>query len=244
MTIKSFDSPKIDNDNDKYHYNNEQKNNIYLSEHKSIHSEKMNLGNEEIFNLINKENENKNDNQNENEGSQISNNYISSKNNKNINENEYSNNENNLSEKKNIKYLKEVKRPSNSFKQKNKESNNKLNKVRNKENNEVKEIKENNNINKNKIIEKIPFQGNYIEYKEYEKYILDNNHDELLNTGNEEDIFGNFVDKIIERSYHVYTNRQCPTCANLLTNGKSCAKCPKYHHLIKSSKIKKNKNNK
>ena len=49
----------------------------------------------------------------------------------------------------------------------------------------------------------------------------------------EEDIFGKYVDNIIKRSYKVYTNRQCSHCANLLFNGKSCIKCPKYHHLIK-----------
>ena len=92
------------------------------------------------------------------------------------------------------------------------------------------------------IIE-IPFNGNYIDYKEYEKYILENYNDELLNTGKEEDIFGQFVDNIIEKSYHIYTNRQCPSCANLLSNGKSCIKCPKYHHLIKPNKIKKKINN-
>ena len=236
MTINSFDFPKINNDkcND-----NLENSNINLSRFKSINSEKMNLGNEEICNLLNEENQNKNDK--ENEESQISNNYINSKNN-NINENKYSNNKNNLFALKNIKNLKEAKKDNNSFKQKCKENNNKLKKERNKENNIIKDEKENNNINKTKIIEKIPFQGNYIEYKEYEKYILEANHDELLNTGNKEDIFGKFVDNIIEKSYHIYINRQCPSCANLLTNGKSCIKCTKYHHLIKSGKIKKNKN--
>ena len=90
----------------------------------------------------------------------------------------------------------------------------------------------------------MPFNGNYIEYKEYEKYILDNNHDELLNTGKEDDIFGQYIDSIIEKSYHIYTNRQCPSCANLLTNGKSCIKCPKYHHKIKDGKLKQKKNKK
>ena len=52
----------------------------------------------------------------------------------------------------------------------------------------------------------------------------------------EEDSFGKYVDNIINRSYHIYTNRQCPSCANLLSKGKSCIKCPKYHHLIKSGK--------
>ena len=71
--------------------------------------------------------------------------------------------------------------------------------------------------------------------KENEKISL-YNEDEIFDIKIEEDHFGKYVDNIINRSYHIYTNRQCPTCANLLSKGKSCIKCPKYHHLIKSGK--------
>ena len=90
-----------------------------------------------------------------------------------------------------------------------------------------KPIQKNNN---NKI------RNNYLSYKEYEKKIVEKEEDENFNIEIEEDTFGKYVDNIIKRSYHVYTNRQCPSCANLLSKGKSCIKCPKYHHLIKSGK--------
>ena len=90
----------------------------------------------------------------------------------------------------------------------------------------------NQNKNRNKITNK------YLEYKEYERNIIheEEKEDEIFNIEIEEDTFGKYVDNIIKRSYHVYTNRQCPSCANLLSKGKSCIKCPKYHHLIKSGK--------
>lgn len=218
MTMNSFDSPEKNDDND--FIDNDNYNNIEFSGNKTLNSEKMNLNNEEINNLL--KNNNKNENLNENEEMQLSGNYIiSSKNsiikkekNKNRNTNNGTNNA----------ILKEKKITS--------------------DDNVDKVVNNMNIIKKNKILEEIPFQGDYIEYKQYEKYILGNNHDELLNTGNEEDIFGHFVDNIIEKSYHIYTNRQCSSCANLLTNGKSCVKCPKYHHLIKSGKNIKNKNKK
>ena len=78
-------------------------------------------------------------------------------------------------------------------------------------------------------------KNNYIGYKEYEKKIIDK-EDEIFDVEIEEDTFGKYVDNIIKRSYHVYKNRQCPSCANLLSKGKSCIKCPKYHHLINSGK--------
>ena len=250
MTMNSFDSPQknsdIDNDDENdignYNYNDkyEENNNVNLSMNKTINSEKMNLNNEEINNLLKMNNINQNENENKiNDESQISNNYISSKNKKekiNTNNLNNTNNSNKKIEKNKIiknNDKKENKNIKNNFlKQKNIINDNKINKIENKEK----------QINKNKIFEKIPFQGNYIEYKEYEKYILDNSHDELLNTGDEEDIFGKFVDNIIDKSYHIYTNRQCSSCANLLTNGKSCVKCPKYHHIIKSGNNKKIKN--
>ena len=261
MTMESFDSPKrnnyIDNNNNVNNFY-ENNNEINFSGEKTINSEKMNLNNEEILKLLNDEEQNNN----EYEESQNSNNYIRSKNqsnrNNNISNNERkvnkSNKKDNMIKQKNINKLKEVKLRNNNknkdnykLKQKNKESKNneKISETKNKENNIKKVEKENINVVNNKIMGKIPFHGSYIEYKEYEKYILDNNHDELLNNGNEEeDIFGKFVDNIIEKSYHVYTNRQCPSCANLLTNGKSCVNCPKYHHLIKNGKNKKIKNKK
>ena len=78
-------------------------------------------------------------------------------------------------------------------------------------------------------------KNNYIGYKEYEKKIIEK-EDDIFDVEIEEDTFGKYIDSIIKRSYHVYKNRQCPSCANLLSKGKSCIKCPKYHHLIKSGK--------
>ena len=88
--------------------------------------------------------------------------------------------------------------------------------------------------NENKV-KKITQKNYYVDYKEYEQYII-KNEENILNIIDEEDVFGRYVDNIIKRSYNVYKNRQCPSCANLLTKGKSCIKCPKYHHLIKSGK--------
>ena len=109
-----------------------------------------------------------------------------------------------------------------------------------KEKNEIMEIKKKYQINDNQKKNSINsnqkdknIMKNYLEYKNYEKAIVDN-EDELLEI--EEDTFGKYVDNIINRSYRVYTNRQCPSCAVLLSKGKSCVKCPKYHHLIKSGK--------
>ena len=224
MTMNSFDSPEKNNDsdfidNDNVNYEENNNNNVELSgnKNKTINSEKMNLNNEEINNLLKDKNEN--ENLNENEEMQLSGNYISSKNSKN---------------KKEKNKIKNIDINNAILKEKKISSDDNVDKI----------VNNMNIIKKNKILKEIPFQGNYIEYKEYEKYIIGNNHDELLNTGNEEDIFGNFVDNIIKKSYHVYTNRQCPSCANLLTNGKSCVNCPKYHHLIKNGKNKKIKNKK
>jgi len=103
--------------------------------------------------------------------------------------------------------------------------------------NQVEECK-NEEIEKNKPIQKSnnKIGNNYFGYKEYEKKIIEKEEEENFNIEIEEDTFGKYVDNIIKRSYHVYTNRQCPSCANLLSKGKSCIKCPKYHHLIKSGK--------
>ena len=103
--------------------------------------------------------------------------------------------------------------------------------------NQVEECK-NEEIEKNEPIQKSnnKIGNNYFGYKEYEKKIIEKEEEENFNIEIEEDTFGKYVDNIIKRSYHVYTNRQCPSCANLLSKGKSCIKCPKYHHLIKSGK--------
>ena len=196
----------------------------------------MNLNNEEMCNLLN------NKNKNEREESEKSNKYIRSK-----KESEQKENENtkiNIVQKLNKKDSKLSKSNKDKLsKIKNTKSIPTKNKVNIHKNINDNKTEKENNINKIQLIEKMPFNGNYIDYKEYEKYILENYNDKLLNTGKEEDIFGQFVDNIIEKSYHIYTNRQCPSCANLLSNGKSCIKCPKYHHLIKSNKIKKKINN-
>ena len=251
MTMNSFDSSqneKIKQNKNKENNNDDNDDNVInynmnTMREKTMNSEKMNLNQEEISKLLN------NEKKNENEESQISMNYyITSKNKKQeeyINNNNISNNKNNnkissLKQNENIKI--KVNNNGNKINEKNVM---KISKQKNKDINEnkneiIKEEKQKNK-NKNKIIENFPFQGSYIDYKQYERYILDNNHEELLNTGDDEDIFGKYIDKIIQRSYHIYTNRQCPSCANLLTNGKSCAKCPKFHHLIKAGNNKRNK---
>ena len=97
----------------------------------------------------------------------------------------------------------------------------------------------NNTLDKNKEEVKITEKSNeknYLQSKRIEKEMIDNkdNEDEILEI--KEDLFGKYVDNIIKRSYRVYKNRQCPSCAVLLSKGKSCIKCPKYHHLIKTGK--------
>jgi hypothetical protein len=77
-------------------------------------------------------------------------------------------------------------------------------------------------------------EKNFLQYKLNEKNNDTYNEVDFLEI--KEDIFGKYVDNIIKRSYHVYKNRQCPSCAILLSKGKSCTKCPKYHHLIKKGK--------
>ena len=111
------------------------------------------------------------------------------------------------------------------FEEKEKSTINKEEECKNVEIEKSESIKKSNNKVKN----------NYIGYKEYEKKIIEK-EDDIFDVEIEEDTFGKYVDSIIKRSYHVYKNRQCPSCANLLSKGKSCIKCPKYHHLIKSGK--------
>jgi len=111
------------------------------------------------------------------------------------------------------------------FEEKEKSTINKEEECKNVEIEKSESIKKSNNKVKN----------NYIGYKEYEKKIIEK-EDNIFDVEIEEDTFGKYVDSIIKRSYHVYKNRQCPSCANLLSKGKSCIKCPKYHHLIKSGK--------
>ena len=111
------------------------------------------------------------------------------------------------------------------FEEKEKSTINKEEECKNVEIEKSESIKKSNNKVKN----------NYIGYKEYEKKIIEK-EDDIFDVEIEEDTFGKYVDSIIKRSYHVYKNRQCPSCANLLSKGKSCITCPKYHHLIKSGK--------
>ena len=274
MTMNSFDSSqnhfknnnKKINKSEKEEENEEEKkeeenNHISLKE-KSLISEKMNLDNQEICNLLNEDNkiESNNNiinniNNNINNESQSSNYYIESKNKNFKNEQQNSKNStknNKLSQKKRDEKIvpkkinNKIKKDEKKFSKTNKqekiiEKSNTNNKKIILEKNKINKYENNNNCSMTKmnLNEKIPFQGNYIDYKKYEKNILESNNDELLNTGNEEDAFGSYIDSIIEKSYHMYTNRQCPTCANLLTKGKSCAQCPKYHHIIKSGKNKK-----
>ena len=44
------------------------------------------------------------------------------------------------------------------------------------------------------------------------------------------DSFGEYVDKIIKKSYKLFINRQCNYCAKLLSQGKPTSLCNKRHH--------------
>ena len=92
--------------------------------------------------------------------------------------------------------------------------------------------------------QKSPFKKyDYSDYKEYEKKILNNMMDDQLfdGIGTSKDILGKFVDKVLERSLYVYKNRNCHTCAKLLSMGKSTQKCPKCHHLLRELNKQRNK---
>ena len=71
-------------------------------------------------------------------------------------------------------------------------------------------------------------------YKAYEQKVLEKLEKEELvkDVGTTKDIFGEFVDKVIERSLYLYKNRHCHSCARLLAQGKSTRLCPKCHHLL------------
>ena len=94
--------------------------------------------------------------------------------------------------------------------------------------------KSNQSIKRSK--QKLPFQKHdYTNYKEYEKEILNNMMEDQLfeGIGTRKDILGEFVDRVLDRSLYVYRNRNCHTCAKLLSMGKSTQKCPKCHHLLR-----------
>ena len=154
--------------------------------------------------------------------------------NNNINNNEIINNDE-MIEIKNYENEQKREKIENNF---NKKDENMI-KISNKEKQKEKKSKNNAKSDKKEKTEnkvkKITQKNYYVDYKEYEQYII-KNEENILNIVDEEDVFGKYVDNIIKRSYNVYKNRQCPSCANLLTKGKSCIKCPKYHHLIKSGK--------
>ena len=81
-----------------------------------------------------------------------------------------------------------------------------------------------------------PFKNyNYVEYRDYEKQILNRMMDEELfgEAGTTKDILGSFVDKVLDRSLYIYRNRNCHTCSKLLSMGMSTKKCPKCHHLLR-----------
>ena len=95
--------------------------------------------------------------------------------------------------------------------------------------------------------QKSPFKKyDYTDYKEYEKQILNKMMDEELfgDVGTTKDILGSFVDKVLDRSLYLYKNRNCHTCAKLLSMGKSTQKCPKCHHLLRDMDKLRRKNKK
>lgn len=251
MTMNSFDSSQknyrtnnnsqenentLDEDGEEEELNNVSNSNINSLNEKSMNSEKMNFNNEEMCYLLNGNKQNI-----EYQESQISDYNIHSKGKKdqiqtNVKERNAINNNNINNKNKDINANIKKDMNKNQKLPQQKSNNNTKNNL-----NESNPYEIGNKINKNQFGVKIPFQGNYFEYKKYEKYILDN--EELLNNGNEEDAFGNYVDNIIKKSYHVYTNRQCSTCAKLLTKGKSCIHCPKYHHTLKTQRNQKIKSN-
>ena len=256
MTMNSFDSSQknyrtnnnsqenentLDEDGEEEEQNDLSENNINSLNGKSINSEKMNFNNEEMCYLLNGNKQNS-----EYQDSQISDYNIQSKSKQNQSQNNDKDKNGINSNNNNSKLNQNKNKRTNVKTQIDVNKNQKLpqpkyyNNLKN-DMNESCPHEVGNKINKNQFRGKIPFQGNYFEYKKYEKYILDN--EELLNNGSEEDVFGNYVDSIIKKSYHVYTNRQCSTCAKLLTKGKSCIHCPKYHHKLKDQRNQKIKNN-
>ena len=93
--------------------------------------------------------------------------------------------------------------------------------------------------------QKSPFKKNdYTNYRDYEKKILSDMMDEQLfaGIGTTKDILGTFVDRVLDRSLYVYRNRNCHTCAKLLSMGQSTQKCPKCHHLLRELNKQRNKN--
>lgn len=86
----------------------------------------------------------------------------------------------------------------------------------------------------------INHKGKKIKYQDYGTYKIDEEHVmskvEIANVNSdfksefeERDYFGEFVDEIIKRSFRLINFRQCQTCADLLSKGKSSAQCPKHH---------------
>lgn len=111
---------------------------------------------------------------------------------------------------------------------KNRETNNSKNKV--------KTNTTNSNLPTENKKKRISFASNeYEEYKIYEAKVLDKLAKEELyaDVGTTKDILGEFVDRVIERSLYLYKNRNCHSCARLMSKGKSTYNCPKCHHLLK-----------
>ena len=111
----------------------------------------------------------------------------------------------------------------------------------------LKEAKQTYNSKKSmeKTKQKSPFKKyDYTNYKDYEKKILSNMMDDQLfgGIGTSKDILGKFVDRVLDRSLYVYRNRNCHTCAKLLSMGKSTQKCPKCHHLLRELNNQRKKN--
>ena len=83
------------------------------------------------------------------------------------------------------------------------------------------------------LFEKKLLEDELFKNLKYENKFDNLSQDSLLKS---HDSFGEYVDKIIKRSYRLYTKRNCNVCVDLLSKGKSTKYCYKSHHKFKKIK--------
>ena len=83
------------------------------------------------------------------------------------------------------------------------------------------------------LFEKKLLEDELFKNVKYENKFDNLSQDSLLKS---HDSFGEYVDKIIKRSYRLYINRKCNICVDLLSKGKSTKYCYKSHHKYKKFK--------